>query len=292
MRKRINVKAGLWLLAGLLGLAQFALPIASADDLKGLRIPAYRSDGGYGLGVTEYSLESSADLLEGEAPEHSIELSALLQPPDNEDVLCFGTTLFVKSVEDDRGRDILRPQRQRGKSKTFNALIPSLAYKDRRGEPLLLCTSELDAIALERPGTAVAEMVVVATAVIVKERESEAIAAEVTDRYTDIGYGTSVQVTSMEIDRKGEMTITLSVKHTGTKDLPVIDSVMALDSRGNTMGGGRWTNELELFGKGYDVELVFPIRGSEKSIDQLRVVLATEYEVEQIEFTIEDLFQG
>ena len=130
-----------------------------------------------------------------------------------------------------------------------------------------------------------------ATAIIVKERKSEEISADVADRYNEIGFGTSVQVSAIEVDKKSEMTVTLSVKHTGNKDLPVIDSVYALDKRGKPMGGGRWSNELELFGKRYEVELVFPLSGDEKSIDQFQIVLATEYDIEQVELTIEDLFQ-
>lgn len=275
----------------LLGLSYVGPPNALADDLKGLKLPVYRDRAGYGLAVTEYSLQTEAEFFDGDAPEHTLELAGLLQPPDNEDVLCFSTTLVAKSVEDARGRDLLRPQRKRNSAKTFTALVPSLKFKDRRGDPLYLCESELESISLNRPGTEVDKLEVVATAIIVKDRETEEISASVADRFNDIGFGTSVQVSAIEVDKKSEMTVTLSVKHTGTKDLPVIDSVYALDKRGKRMGGGRWTNELELFGKRYEVELVFPLVGDEKSIDKFQIVLATEYDIEQIELTIEDLFQ-
>ncbi|MFK7790734.1 MAG: hypothetical protein AB8C95_14730 [Phycisphaeraceae bacterium] len=268
-----------------------ALPHAVADDLKGLDLPVFRDRAGFGLGITTYSLQTDADLLKGEDPEHSIELAGLLQAPEDEDVLCFSTTLLVKSAENSRGKDLLLPQRRRSnKDKKFRALVPSLKYKNRRGEPLMLSLAELDSLSLDRPGTELAELVLVATAVIVEERESEEISAQVADSYNDIGFSTSVQVSSIEVDKKSEMTVKLNVKHTGNKDLPVIDSVYALDRRGKVLGGGRWSNELELFGNRYEIELAFPVDGNEKSIDQLRIVLATEYEIEQIEFTIEDLF--
>jgi hypothetical protein len=274
-----------------LGAACITPPSAQADDLKGLNLPVYRDRAGYGLAVTEYSLQTDAEFLNDDDPEHTLELAGLLQSPEKEDVLCFSTTLAVKEVEDARGRDLLRPGRKRNQSKKFMALVPSMKYKDRRGDPLYLCESELESISLDRPGTEVDKLVVVATAIIVKDRETKEISADVADRFNDVGFGTSVQVSSIEVDKKSEMTVSLSVKHTGNKDLPVIDSVYALDKRGKRMGGGRWSNELELFGKRYEVELVFPLIGDEKSIDQFQIVLATEYEIEKIELTIEDLFQ-
>ena len=286
---RITMKTGLWVMVGLLVLSQLALPSVVANDLKALRIPSFENKDGFAIGITEYSLETNAELLGGKKPEHSVELSALLQPAEREDVLCFSSTLVAKSAEDSRGRDILRPQRKNSRAKKFNALMPSLEYKDRQGEALLLCESELDAVELDRPGTEVAELVVAATTIIVKKRKSEEIAAEVADRYTDIGSGSSVQVGSMEIDNKGEMTVKLNIKHTGNKDIPVIDAVYALDKRGKRMGGGRWTNELELFAKSYDVELNFLLQGED--VDKLEVVLATDYEVEEVEFVIDELFQ-
>lgn len=287
MRKRLSNLLVLFVCA--CTAVSLSLPLAMADDLKGLKLPAYRDKDGYGLGITEYSLQTEANILAGEKPEHSLELEGLLQAPKGMDVLCFSSTLLVESVEDARGKDLLLPQRRKKKNSEFRALVPSLKYKDRRGEPLSLCLAELDSVELDRPGTEVAELVVTARAVVVKKRASEQISAEVSATYHDVGYGTSVQVSSIEAD-KGEMTVKLSVKHTGNKDLPVIDSVFALDSRGKKMGGGRWSNDLELFGKRYEVELVFPLTGNAKSIDQFQVVLATEFEVEEIEFTIEDLF--
>lgn len=274
-----------------LGAACFAPPRALADDLDGLKLPVYRDRAGYGLAVTEYSLQTEADLLDDDNPEHTLEFAGLLQPPDKEDVLCFSTTLVAKSVEDARGRDLLLPQRKRNDSKKFRALVPSLKFKGRRGDPLYLCETELESITLNRPGSEVDKLVVAATAIIVKDRATEEIGAVVADRFNDVGFGTSVQVSAIEVDRKSEMTVTLNVKHTGNKDLPVIDSVYALDKRGKVMGGGRWANELELFGKRYQVELVFPLVGDETSIDKFRVVLATKYDIEQVELTIEELFQ-
>lgn len=277
------------MIVSLFAVLAFALPHSFADDLEAMDLPVFRDRAGFGLGITSYGLQTDADLLEGEVPQHTLKLAGLLQAPDDEDVLCFSTSLLVKSAEGDRGKDLLLPQRKRNKDKKFVALVPSLAYKNRRGEPLMLCLAEMDSIALNRPATELEELVVTATAVIVKDRSSKEISAEVAGRYNDIGFGTSIQVSSIEIDNKSEMTVKLSVKHTGNRDLPVIDSVYALDSRGKALGGGRWANELELFAKSYEVEMNFPLMGSD--VAQFQVVLATKYEVKEVEFTIEDLFQ-
>lgn len=264
------------------------LPVAVADDLSKLKLPTYRDKDGYGLGVTEYNLTTDADILGGEEPEHTLEFTGLLQAPEGEDVLCFGSTLVAKSVEDARGRGILQRESKRKQNIKFNALIPSMEYKNRRGDPLMLCETELDAVDLDRPGSEVAEMVVIATAVIVKERKTAEIDAEVTGEDYDLGLGSVVRVSSMELDDDSEMSVELKIKHRGNKDIPVIDSVYALDARGKRLGGGRWDGELELFAKGYDVELTFPLRGAD--VKQFQVVLATDYDIEKVEFTIEDLF--
>lgn len=272
-----------------LSVLTFDLTHAIDDDLETLRVPVFREKQGYGLAVTQYALETEADLFDGDAPEHTAELSALLQAPSGEDVLCFASTLVVNHANNREGKDLLVPQRGKRKGQKFFALIPHPDYKTREGKPMALCETELDDMSLTRPGSEVHELIVTATAVVVKQRESEEVAAEVADRFTEIGSGTSVQVSSIEVDKKGEMTVQLSVRHKGNKDLPVIDSVYALNRRSEVLGGGRWDNELELFGKTYEVELAFPLRGDEKSIDKLRIVLATEYELKNIEFTLKDL---
>lgn len=290
MRKRIN--GVLVFVVCVMGGLCVAPPSAVADDLKALKVPVYRDRAGYGLAVTEYSLQTQAELIDGEAPEHTLELSGLLQPPDKADVLCFSTTLLAESAEDARGKDLLLPQRRRGnKDQQFKALLPSSEYRTRRGEPLLLSPVTLDSIELDQAGYRVEELTVVATAVVVEDRESEEIDAEVSGEFIDIGHDMQVRVSSKEVDKKGEMTVKLNVKRSGDKRSPVIDSLYALNKKGKPIGGGRWTNELDLFAKGYEVELIFPLTGDENSVDQLRIVLATEYEIEDIELVIEELFQ-
>lgn len=277
------------LTVGLLGAVVLPLPSASADDLETLKVPVFRDRDGYGLAITEYSLQTDAELLEGEPAEHTLEFVGLLQPPDDEDILCFASTLAAEHAYDSRGKDLLRPQRRRNKELKFHALLPSLKYKSGKGKPMLICESELDPITLKRSGSEVYELGVVATAILVEERKVEEIAAEVSRDYIDIGYGTTVRVSSSEIDKKDEMTVKLDFKHRGTRDIPVIDSVFALNDRGKRIGGGRWTNELELFGKGYEVELVFLLQ--DRDVDKFEIVLATEYKIEKVEFTIKDVFQ-
>lgn len=287
MRKRVNVVLSclVFLLGGL------SLPHAAADDLKALKVPVYRDRAGYGLAVTEYSVQTKAELLEGDAPEHTIDLAGLLQPPDRADVLCFSTTMLAASAEDSRGKDLLLPQRRKGREQVFKALVPSAEYKDRKGDPLLLSPVTLESIELDEAGYGVEELTVIATAVVVEDRESEEIDAEVSGEFIDIGHDMQVRVSSKEVDKKGEMTVKLNVKRSGDRRSPVIDSLYALNKKGKPIGGGRWTNELDLFAKGYEVELIFPLTGDENSVDQLRIVLATDYDIEEVELVIEDLFE-
>jgi len=289
MRRHMNT--GLWGLVVASVLWPIGLAPVVADDLKQLDVPVFRDRVGYGLAVTEYGMNTQAELLEGDAAEHSISLSGLLQPPERADVLCFATALLADSAEDDRGKDLLLPQRRR-KDAQYRALLPSSAYQTRRGDPLLLSEVTMESASLKRPGYEVQELVVIASAVVVEERESEEIDAEVVDRYIDIGNDTEVKVSAKEVDKGGEMTVKLNVKRTGNKTSPVIDSVYALNKKGKAIGGGRWTNELDLFAKGYEVELIFPLSGDEDSVEKLRIVLATEYEIEEVKLTVDGLFKN
>lgn len=266
-------------------------PASLGNDLEKLKLPIFDNRDGYLLAVFEYEASSKADLRENEPTEHTIGLKAMLAPPEDEDVLCFRTTLDGVSARDDRRRELILPGKKRNnKGNKFVAVLPREKYRDRKGKPMWLGWSELDDVELERPGYEVQTLTLEATAVIVEERESGTVPAIVADRYEDIGNDTLVQVTLMEVTNKGEMAVKLNVKRPKGDRAAIIDAVYALSADGDEVGGGRWTNELELFADMYEVELKFPLNGRE-TISRLRVDLATEYKVEPVKIEIEDLYK-
>ncbi len=263
--------------------------LIAADDLDDLDLPTFRDRDGYALAVTEYESASEADLLDDDPPEHTLGLTGVLQAPEDVDVLCFRTTLLADAAENEDGDDLLLQGRNR-KAEEYAAVLPHKELTGRRGEPLQLAEAELASVELDRPAYEVEMLELQASAVVVEERESEELPAIVADRFIDIGHGTKARVKSMEIGKRGIMTVKLDIERSGGTTGPVIDSLYALNADGDAIGGGRWTNELDLFADGYEVELAFALN-AERKIDALRIVLATEYEVVPVKFEVEGLFQ-
>lgn len=278
---RQNRALGRWaglLVFGLALLGTVSVGLADGvDELEGQGLPVFSTRGGYVLALTDYEVSTKAELLEGEPAKHKLSLKGLMLAPQDDDVLCFRTSLDAKSAEGDRGKELLgrgKPRRQT----EYKAVLPSSDFTDRRGKPMLLTAVALDDVELDRPGYEVERLELEVDAVLVEEREQAELPAIVADRFVDIGNDTEVKVTAMEVDKKGEMTVKLQLKRRAGDRSAVIDSLYALDEDGDPIGGGRWTNELDLFSSGYEVEMTFPLSGRQ-SIDKLQVVLATEYEV-------------
>lgn len=265
------------------------VPTGLADDLEKAGLPIVENRDGYVLAVTEYEASTSADLLSDDPPEHEVSLTALLQPAERADVLCFATKMTAKSAKTERREELLLPGR-RDRKQEFAAVLPHSEFRGRRDKPLMLAESELESAELKRPGFEIEELEIEATAVVVEERESEEIRAIVADRFIDIGHDHQIQVTAMEVDGKGVMTVKLDLKRASGDRTPVIDSLYALNADDKIIGGGRWTNELDLFAGKYEVEMTFPLSG-EATISKLRIVLATKYEVVPVRFVVERLYQ-
>lgn len=261
---------------------------ASAEDLEREGLAVYEDRQGYALAVTEYEMKTEADLASGKPAEHELSLAALVRADEDEDVLCVNTKLVATSALGDRRRELLVPERRRSATK-FAALLPSKQYRDRRRRPLMLAEVELSAIELDRPAYEVKSLVVELSAVVVADRDDAEVAAIVADRFVDLGRGVAAKVTGMKVDR-GEMTVTMKLRRPAGTRSPVLDSVVALDRDGDEIGGGRWVNELDLFANECDVQLSFALEGKQ-SVDRLRVVLATDYEVKRVPIEIEGLFQ-
>jgi hypothetical protein len=266
-----------------------AAPAFADDDVDRLGLPVFEERDGFTLSVTEYEATTRHDLLDDDPAEHSVSFTAWLRAPEGKDVLCFATTLLAVSAEDGDGDELIVPKRRRAKDE-YAAVLPSTQVKNRKGEPILLAEAELDRVDLRRPGYEIEELVVEARAVVIEEKETAEMNAVVADRFVDVGQAHQVQVTSMEVDNRGIMTVKLNVRRTGGNRGPVIESLYALNDRDDVIGGGRWTNELDLFANNYDVEMQFPLN-EDKTAAKLRVVFATEYEVETVKFTVEKLYQ-
>ncbi len=277
---------------GLLKLILIAICLAwpiAADELEDEGLRVLRDKAGYSLAVTQYETASELQLLGDEAPQHTLSITGLMQAPSDADVLCFRSALIARSARNSKRDELLVPARKRNQDE-FAAVLPHPKIKIRRGDAILLAEAELASIELTRPAYEVDELEIEGTAVVVRDRASEEVPAIVADNFHDIGHDTQVKVKAMEIDKKGVMTVKLDIRRAAGDKAAIIDSLYALNADGDIIGGGRWTNELDLFAASYEVEMVFPLN-NERKLDKLRVVLATRFEQVPVKFTLEKFFQ-
>ena len=282
-----------------LGLLLFAVstllclvsPVSLADELEKLGMPVFfgEEDEDYGLVVLEYDASTNAKFQRKKEIKHEIEFKALLRPNEDDDVIGFRTALEPKEALTEDGDDILADE-GKGRRDLHSAVYPRQDYPDRKGKPMNLANVELTPCELDQPGAYVEELEVHALAVIAEERESEEFPAVVADRFLDVGHNVSIQVTAMEVKARGVMTVKLDVKRSGGKRDTIVDSLYALNEDGDVIGGGRWVNELDIFAKHCEYEMLL-ILDDEVTITNFQVVLATEYEIVPVPIVIEKLYQ-
>lgn len=260
-----------------------------ADDLESLRLPVFTNRDGYSLIVTEYEARTNAELLDEDEVEHEIALGGMMIGPKSKDVLCFRTHLGATSAENKDRDELLLPGRKRKQNK-YSAVVPQPDFPGRRRDPLQLAAVELEDLNLSEPGYRVEKLLLAGEVVLIEKREVEDLPAVVADQFVNIGHDTRVRINAMEVNNKGIMTIKMDLRREGGDDAPVIESMHALNSKGEIIGGGRWVNELELFSEKYEVELELILK-RERSVAGLQITLATKYKVEPVTIQVEKLFQ-
>ena len=246
-------------------------------------------DDGYGLVVFEYEASTDAKLLRKKDIKHEIEFKALLRPSEDDDVIGFRTALAPKEALNEDGDNIIADE-GKGRRDLHSAVYPRQDYPDRKGRPIDMAYVELTPCELDQPAAFVEELEVHALAVVAEERESEKFPAVVADRFLDVGHNVAIQVTAMEVKAEGVMTVKLDVKRSGGKRDTIVDSLYALNEDGDVIGGGRWINELDIFAKHCEYEMLL-ILEDEVTITNFQVVLATEYEIVSVPIVIEKLYQ-
>ena len=284
------IKPGLFLFAAFAVLC-LVPPALFADELEKLGMPVFfgEDDDGYGLAVFEYEASTDANLLRKKDIKHEIELKALLRPSEDDDVIGFRTALEPKKAENEDGDNIIADP-GKGRRDLHSAVYPRQDYPDRKGKPIEMAYVELTPCELEQPAAYIEELEVHALAVVAEERETEEFPAVVADRFFDVGHNVSIQVTAMEVKAKGVMTVKLDVKRSGGKRDTIVDSLYALNEDGDVIGGGRWINELDIFAKHCEYEMLLILQ-DEVTITNFQVVLATEYEIVPVPIVIEKLYQ-
>jgi hypothetical protein len=279
------------LLAGVFVAACLIAWPATADELQKLGLPAFfgDEDDGYGIVIHKYTANSKGEYGKKQEIEHEIEFEGLIRPSDDDDIIGFRSTLRTVEARDEDGDDLYAGDERRKREK-YSAVIPRPQYTSRRGGSMQMAFIELKECMLDKPGAFVDELELHALAIKAKDRESEVFPAVVADRFLDVGHNIAIQVTAMEVKAEGVMNVTLDVQRGGGKGDTIVDSLYALNEDGDVIGGGRWINELDIFAKECEYEMVLLLEG-EVTISKFKVVLATKYEIVPVPFIIENLYQ-
>lgn len=285
------IKRGLLLFAACMLLCSFVGPAWADKDLEQLGMPVFygEDDEEYGLIVTEYQASTEAKLVRKKDVTHEIELLGYIRPSEDDDIIGFSTTLEPKKALTADGDDILARQGRSGREE-YSAVVPRLDFTNRKGKPLEMAFVEINQCELDQPGAYIEELKVQAVSIVAKDREEEEFPAVVADRFLDVGHNVAIQVTAMEVKGRGVMTVKLDVQRSGGKRDTIVDALYALNEDGDVIGGGRWINELDIFAKHCEYEMLL-ILEDEVTITNFKVVLATKYELEPVPIVIEKLYQ-
>jgi len=241
----------------------------------------FENDDDFVCWVTEFSASSELDYTENDHT-HEVEMTCLIRLPEGEDVVCVLEQLSVASVEDDEGDDIYLPPRrgrsQRDDERTYVAFVQGVAEV------------ELKSAQLSRPAYTVEEMVIATEVIVAEERGDFELRAIVSDDELDTPYQTSVRLSEMKIGRDHVAEIVIEYDRENTPGAPLPEAVYALDEDGQVLGGGRWTEGVNIFSETGEFEAEFLVT-DDADVTTLRLVFLTEYEVVPQTFEITDVFQ-
>lgn len=266
----------LFLTAAALGLGVCVPGVLAADDP-----PEFEHEDGYLYRVASYQSSSEIDYEEGDK-KHEVRLTCIVQPPEREDVVCLLEVLSVEKAEDDEGDDIYLPSRRnrsvRDSDRTY------IAFMEDEAE------IELKDAELSRPAYTIERLLVTTEAVVAEERGEFELRAIVSDDELETPFDTSVRLSEMKIGRDHMAEITIEFERETTPGAPLPEAVYALDEDGNVLGGGRWTEGVNIFSDTGEFEAEFLVT-DDADVTTLRLVFLTEYEVKPLTFEITGVFQ-
>lgn len=241
--------------------------------------PEFENEDGYTLTVLKYEASTEIDYEDGDAS-FDVEFSCRLAAPEGLDVVCVFEELTLSEAIDDRRDDIhIDPDdRDDPEDMRFVAFLEGIAG------------AELKRSDLTRPAYTVQRMVVVAEAIVARERRQFDLPAIVTNDSLDTPYDTQVRLSEMKIGRNHEAEVVIEYDREDGPGSPLPEAIYALDERGNVLGGGRWTNSTRLLAAEGKFEAEFYVEEG-ADVASLRLVFLTDYEIGPVEFVITGIFQ-
>ena len=272
----LKVRSSVFLFAAVCVLSVCAPWLLAADGP-----PEFEHEDGYVYRVTSYEASTEIDYEEGDKT-HEVRLTCHVEPPEREDVVCLLEVLSVVEAEDDEGDDIYQPSRRNrsvsDSDRTYVAFTEGVAE------------IELKDAEMSRPAYTIQRLLVTTEAVVAEERGEFELRAIVSDDALETPFDTSVRLSEMKIGRDHVAEITIEFERETTPGAPLPEAIYALDEDGNVLGGGRWTEGVNIFSDTGEFEAEFLVT-DDADVTTLRLVFLTEYEVKPLTFEITGVFQ-
>ena len=256
-------------------------------------VPSFSSDG---LTFDVYTLETETKLVffdpkwledsgsskKRKGPEYSVETKgAIRKEGPGPDVIAFTEDLVPARATSDQGASILVSEKSSSKSAWEGKFR---AMKDYGAEV------ELKDAKLTSNPYRLKDLVVMGQALIAQQRETKTLDAIVEEDKVPVVAGISLRLSSMKISNRREVDLDIEYRRREGLGAPVLEAVYAIDSQGNTLGGGVWDKAESIFASEIKFKSKFTIPSRAK-IDKLKLVFVTVYEMKPYAFIVDGVFQ-
>lgn len=244
--------------------------------------PTFKNKQKVELEIGEYKASSELAFAGRKAKrEFSVEMEMAIHVPDALDLVCISDEMRVLSAIDEKGKALNVRSKSRSSSVAkddFNAILSGSAKTELKDAKLIA------------NAYTVKLMVVQANVVIGKKRAEVIIPADVVEDLRDVGNGIRLRLSSLKIDSKRMVQLTIDYKRLEGTRGTILESVYLIDNRGNNLGGGRWNKGLSIFAPDMEFKGQYKLAAG-ATISKIKCVLLTQYEVTPIEFKITEIFQ-
>jgi hypothetical protein len=256
----------------LLTLGMF-LPAQTASTGKG---PTFSSEG-CTLRWDEMEQQSEIYFATPKETEHTLTLKGFCTPSAGEDAVAITTKFKPKQALDGSGNHVLRKGKASFSSAKFSAFLPAGAKVELDDAKLTCSPYKLKSISLG------------GILVVAKARKSMEVPAVVMEDDRMLVPGLKYRITSLRMSTNRELTVQVRYSRTlgGTRGA-FLETIHALDPKGNVLGGGRW-DKGDPFGKTGTATYTFKLSRAEVH-SRFRFTAVTEHVTRIVTFDVKDMF--
>lgn len=243
-------------------------------DSKGPRF----STEGYTLCWDEMEQQSEVSFLDPKETKHTLSLKGFCAASTGEDAVAISKTLKPKEALDSSDKNVLKKEKTSSSSSVkYSAFLPVGAEV------------EVDEAKLTCSPYAVKSISLAGKLVIAKARKSVVAPAAVMEDDRLLVTGLKYRITSLRMSTSRELTVQVKYSRSvGGTTGAFLETIHALDPKGNDLGGGRWDRG-DPFGKTGTATYTFKLSKAEVH-SQFRFTAVTEYQTRIVTFPVNGMF--